>query len=155
MVTIVTGPSHCGKSTYIQQFLEDMDTEKSCLKIDMFDYQEQVNTNNLYGLLEAQYMFYCAIEKILQTSPQYDIYIEGCFSNPYRIEQVIATVRSVYPKEEIRVIYILHDQEWYFEHLDFLEARYAIMQQASYELYSGEGAAVYKLTESNKLKEVN
>ena len=146
MITIVTGPTHCGKSTYIAEHKNPME----CCA-DIFDFQEGYDT--LKDLTTAQYNFLRAIEDYCRESKQ-NMWIEGCFSNPYRIGQIINTIRAAGREDEIRVIYILRDEEWYLNHLDIVEGLYAAQQIKYYKFYNDGGAAVYKLINKEVLEEV-
>jgi len=149
MITIVTGPTHCGKSTYIKQHKQKID-----YYIDILDFQV---ANNVDGLLEGQYQFYFRLEQMVRNnSKNKDIWVEGCFSNPYRIAQLIDTVRAANEEVKIQVIYILRDENWYFYNLeDPFTAVSAAAQLEMYKLYNGASAAVYKLNKNEELEKVN
>lgn len=132
MVYIVTGPTHCGKTTYINKYKNEND-----ITIDQFVYQDEKRT--LTELTEAYYEFLKAIEfALIQRvyNDDYNIWIEGCFSNPYRIAQIINTIYAVEPHEEVEVIYIIRDDEWYDKYCEDKEiAQYAKHQSDFYECY--------------------
>ena len=146
MVTIVTGPTHCGKSTYISE-----NTLANESHIDVFDYQDGRRT--IEELQRAQYDFYYNVEELCRNTSG-NVWIEGSFSNPYRIGQLINTVRAAGREDKIRVIYILRSKDWYMKHLDFIESGYSMAQMRATKLYEGSDAAVYKLNNSNELEKV-
>lgn len=148
MIYIITGPTHCGKSTFIQENKKSND-----IIIDLLDFQD--NSRSLDELMLAQYNFLADVESKIRQVPDRDIWIEGCWSNPYRIGQIINTVRAVNENIEITVYYILRDEEWYRENLDIFAAAIAAAQLSYYKLYNDTGAAVYKVGNKNTdIKEI-
>ena len=148
MVHIVTGPTHCGKSTYIEEMKNPED-----IHFDIYDLQK--DKQDLISLTQAQYEFLFYIEDAVRNLNS-DLWIEGCWSNPYRIAQIIDTVCAANPHVEIEVYYILRSNEWFDEYLDELTGLYAKEQNDYYELYDPTKhptAALYIIGDENTRKE--
>lgn len=153
MIYIVTGPTHCGKSTYIEETKKPED-----IVLDLYEVQK--GKTRIIDLRHAHYEFlFCLEDAVLNLEPQSDLWIEGCWSQPYRIVQIIATINNVCPGADIQVHYILRSDEWYDEHLDKTIANYAKEQSDCYEIYNPNKlttAAVYTINDENKdIKKVN
>jgi hypothetical protein len=146
-VYIITGPTHCGKSTYIQEKKSPNDKI-----IDLIDSQD--GHTSISELMRAQYDFLWKVEMAMYDRREdEDIWIEGCWSNPYRVGQIVNTIFSAAKGEDIdiKVIYILRTNEWYYKNLDVFEASYAAAQLDNYELYKDSNVnAVYKILNNNE-----
>jgi hypothetical protein len=139
MIYIITGPSHCGKSTYINKNKKINDQV-----IDILNYQRDCNDTE--ELLNAQYEFYSDIERLVRensfSSPDYNLWIEGCFSNPARIGQIIYTVQAAGYNGEIQVEYMLSTREAYYDYLDAFEAAYAEAQEKATVMYDSKNCDI-------------
>lgn len=144
MIHIITGPTHCGKSTYINSRMGKKD-----LVIDILDHQKKAAEDNcdmfnICNMKIALYNFYLEIEDTLSAInlAEQDLWIEGSFSNKYRIGQIIDTILAARAEAEddikIEVIYLFQKAEFYEKYCDFMTSYYSMAQQEAYTIYKSD-----------------
>lgn len=140
MVYIVTGPTHCGKSTYIKKASHDTDEV-----IDILEYQQsyiQMNngTTNANNILSDLYEFYFNVEKAIRNNDftNVNLWIEVCFNNSHRIGQLVHTILAADCNINIKIIYLFHNEEFYKKNLNEFISCYAIEQQKIYDIYHSD-----------------
>lgn len=140
MIYIVTGPTHCGKSTYIKKESSDAAATVDILEFQQVYMEQKDDMTNINDMRAALYEFYCQIEETVYNGDftTNDLWIEVCFSNSHRIGQLIHTILTADPNVEIKIIYLFHEDEFYENNLDVFTSSYAIEQQKIYDIYNSD-----------------